>query len=485
MVHYPRTLEINELNVFAEQNKSGFLYVRGRRRVGKTWLLTDWSAGRKDCIYFSGKKDASKLETLRQFIQTWYQATGSHVLLELKPELLSWDRVFNEILIYQAKRSYKVIFIFDEIQWIAKDGSGFIGSLKTAWVHFEKQGLVSIIVCGSSNKFFSSVVGGEEKILRGIATRAPLWVYPIPLSDVKKFFLPHWSDQQIALTYLMLGGIPYYLSQLEPSLGFIHAINRAVFSRESIFIQEVDEVLGLEFNKAGLQTVKKILAVIGIFGTSQAEIRKNIKIPSSTLSEIFEKIVDYGIVFPEQDLAEPIPLSKSGIEIRYYLKDFYLNFYFSIYQQYSKRILINRGGKTLLFSDNILNCKGYYIENFSGKAFENLVRYLLENNSFASRLFTKLQLVDNDFEIGMHRSRTSQIDLVVRHNRDRIVRIIECKWGKEERGEIDVLRHKSFPLSPLEQRMNVMIRAIFPSRRYALECQHKQVVLITLPELFD
>ncbi|MBI4356279.1 MAG: AAA family ATPase [Gammaproteobacteria bacterium] len=484
MTYYPRTFEINELKKFAEQDKAGFLYVRGRRRIGKSWVLINWSSKRKNCIYFSGKKDATKQETLRQFIQTWYQATQSKILLELRFDLISWDRIFSEILLYQTKLQQKVILIFDEIQWIAKEGSGFIGSLKAAWVSFEISGFVSIVVCGSSNKFFSDKVGGEEKILRGIATRSPLWIHPVPLRDVKKFFFPKWNEQEVALTYLLFGGVPYYLSQLEGRIGFVHAINRAAFSRESIFIHEVDEVLGLEFNKAGLETVKKILSGINIFGASQSDVRKTLEISSSTVSEVFEKLIDYGILFLEEDFGKRVSISRKGIETRYFLRDFYLNFYFSVYQKYVKRILTNSDGKNLIFSDSLLSKKGYYIENFSGKAFENLVRDLFLNNSPTSCLFKKLQLVDNDFELGTYRSRTSQIDLVVKHNRDRLVRIIECKWGQENSHEIDELCHKAFPLAPTEQRMNVMIRSPSSSKRYEKICRDNQVILLNLSDLF-
>lgn len=483
-MRYPRTHEIRELQQFANQDKAGFLYVRGRRRVGKSWLLTNWSSIRKDCIYFSGKKDATKQETLRQYIQTWCQATQSHVLLELRFEFISWDRIFNEILAHQTKLQRKLVLIFDEIQWIAKEGSGFVGSLKAAWVNFEMSGLVSVIVCGSSSKFFSDTVGGEEKILRGIATRSPIWVHPAPLKDVKNFFLPRWNEQEIALTYMLFGGIPYYLAQLDGDIGFIHAINRAVFSRESIFIDEVDEILGLEFNQAGLKTVKKILSIVGIFGASQADVRKALQIPSSTLSEVFEKLVDYGILFLEEDLGRSVSLSKKGVEARYFLKDFYLNFYFSVYQKYLKCVRANSKGQQLTF-DSVLNKKGYYIENFSGKAFEHLVRYLFEYNAPSSRLFKKLSLVDNDFELGSHCSRVSQIDLVLKHSRDRLVRIIECKWGAENVKEIDALCHKAFPLEPTEHRMNVIIRSIPVSHAYEKKCRDNHVILLKLSDLFD
>jgi hypothetical protein len=474
---YNRKQELSELNLFAEEEKAGFLYVRGRRRVGKSWMLVNWVGKRKDCIYFSGKKDATKQETLQQFIQAWSVKTASNKLIELRPEMLSWDRVFNELLEFQKQENKRLILVFDEIQWIAKDGSGFIGSLKAAWILFEMSRLVSVIVCGSSNKFFSDHVGGEEKMLRGIATRAPLWIEPIPLSQFRKYLFPKWNQIEIALTYMFLGGIPYYLQQINLKYGFVHAINEAIFAKESIFITEVDELLSLEFNKSGIKRVKEILTVIGIYGCSQAKIRKTLNLSSSTISEMCEKLVEFNILFQDQSKKYG-----KGVETRYYLRDFYLIFYFSIQNKYLKRISRNSQGKDLIFSE-IINKNGYYIENFTGIAFENLVHYLLDTSEPESKLYKKLKLTDNDFIVSFLSDSNSQIDLVVKHSTDRLIRILECKWGKENSDEIEALCNKEYPLKPTEHRLNVIIKSQKPSKSYEKLCKEFEVVLITLDDL--
>ncbi|MEQ1666054.1 MAG: ATP-binding protein, partial [Bdellovibrionales bacterium] len=290
---FKRKIETQALNRFAASHKSGFLYVRGRRRVGKSWLLHKWCAQRKNALLFTGKKDASKQETIQQFIQAWLAHSLTTNLAELRPELISWDRVFSEIHQHQKSRKKKLILVFDEIQWIAKDTSGFIGSLKNAWVDFEMAGWVSIIVCGSSNKFFSDHVGGEEKILRGLATRSPLWVHPISLLQFKKIVSPHWNNLEVALLYMMIGGIPYYIQQLDLKYGFIQAINSALFSKETIFLDETDELLGLDFNKSGILKVKKILSVLSIWGGTQAKVREKLQLSSSSVSEVFDKLTDF------------------------------------------------------------------------------------------------------------------------------------------------------------------------------------------------
>ncbi len=79
-------------------SNAGFLYVRGRRRVGKSWLLTNWCQQKKNRIYFCGKKDLNSKKSILDFISTWSEFSNDNALLELKPQLLTWDKVFSEII---------------------------------------------------------------------------------------------------------------------------------------------------------------------------------------------------------------------------------------------------------------------------------------------------------------------------------------------------------------------------------------------------
>ncbi len=477
-----RENEFAELTTFAKTKESGFLYVRGRRRVGKSWLLSEWGDQQKNVLFFSGKKDASKAETLQQFVQAWALLSKSNILTEIRSELLSWDRIFSEILIHQKSKNKKIILIFDEIQWITKDRSGFVGAIKAAWVRFEKTGLVSVIICGSSSKFFSDHVGGEEKILRGIATRAPLWVHPIAFAEFYKMFKNKWNIFEVTLLYMMIGGIPYYLQQIDLQFGFVHAVNAALFAKESIFLSEADELLSLEFNKAGLRRVKEILSVLSIYGSSQASIREKLKIQTATVSETFEKLTNYDILEKNNFENETKKTIKSGVEEKYYLKDFFLNFYFSSYKKYEPVIQRNSQGKKMVFSD-LLNEEGYYIQDFTGKAFENLIRYQLEGPFQNQKLLNRLKLSDPDFFVGTYQSKAAQIDLVVTHRKDRLVRLIECKWGKESSTEIAELCNKEFPLKPTQQRLNIIIKSQEATKAYRRKCIENNVILITLKEI--
>lgn len=373
------------------------------------------------------------------------------------------------------------------MQWLAKDQAGFIGSLKAAWVTLEREKLANVIICGSSNRFFCENVGGEERLLRGVATRSPIWVPPFSPCEVRKLCFPSWNIHEVAFVYLMVGGIPFYLNRFKEELGFVHAINQGVFSKESIFIEEIDEILNLEFNKAGTKTVKYILENIGTKHASQADIRKKLKLAPSTVSDVFEKLLDYEILFPIIDLGMECHqrYKTQGKETKYRLKDFYLRFFFSVLQKLEQSVKSNQEGSNPIFPNRVITGKKFYVADFTGAAFERFVEFFFETAKPNSRVAQKINLYDKDFQIGAHKNPKSQIDVVINHKTDRIVRTIECKWGAESLKHLDEVCFKTFPLSSTQRRMNIIVTSYQPSQAYFRKAKYLGVKVLTLDDFFS
>lgn len=446
MTIFSRKKELNSLIEFAKSKKSEFMYVRGRRRIGKSWLLDEFRKRQKHCFMFSGYSDAEQAETLNNFIRSWYDFSGDNSLLEIKTEFISWKRIFKNLGDFSKKKNFPLIIILDEIQWIAKSGTGVGGALKEAWLTWQKGGLIKVIVCGSSSRFFTKQVTGEEKLLRGLRTRADLWILAIPLKTVKKDFLRNWNMEEVALTYMMIGGVPYYLERLDPEKTFIKAINDSFFTREHNLLDEIDDLLGLDFNSLGKQTVIKILSALGQSGTEHKSIVLKTGLPKSTVSRTLEKLLDYGIVFEKRKANTPLTSIKGNI--KYYMKDFFLNFYFQLLAPLKDQI--QRNEKGLIFPNAIqLSKQGYYIPNFSGKAFELLIRIMLEEAYLNqnNKLIKQILPENTTYNIKDWWSKEQEIDLILENETERVSKIIECKWGRFQQSYLKDLKEKHYPVS--------------------------------------
>jgi AAA+ ATPase superfamily predicted ATPase len=484
-----RKAEIQYLADLKDEEKSGFLYVRGRRRVGKSWLLQEFrnQCSKKECFYFSGVADLGNKESIGRFIVEWEQFTGKQNLSLYKKSQQTWDRVFSEISSYakdMKKYKKKFVLIFDEIQWIAKERSGFAGILKQVWIELEKIGNIKIIVCGSSSKFFHMKTGGEETILRGLQTKATLWVLPITLSEVRKYILPTWSLEEICLTYMMLGGIPYYLNQIDENKGFVHAINACAFLQSSIFLNEIDEILRLEFNKNGANTVKKVLSFMRQRGSSHKSLVEKSGFHLSRVTEVLEKLEEYNLIFEKTPVHAVAKLNKAGV--LFYMKDFYLNFYFQILLPRQELIKYNQKG--LLFPYSAVNSKkGLYIENFSGMAFELMIRSVVEDKRHLNlNIFRKLLLLDANYDVLDWWNKQCQVDLIIEHKQDKLSRIIECKWAyHEDKNWIDEVMNKEYVPPANFKKMYVLVVACKPSVAFLKGAKEKNVVIVTLEDFFS
>jgi uncharacterized protein len=482
MKEFKRKRELKYLHGFVSEKKSGLMYVRGRRRIGKSWLLTTFQKEIGHCFLFSGSGDSDTKSTIHHFAAEWHRFSNSEDLTRLRSPFLNWKVIFDDISRHIQTTNEMLTLIFDEVQWIAKEKSGFCGKLKEAWVTWQKSGKVKVIICGSSNRFFSRKTGGQEKILRGLQTTASLSVEPLSLREIRTLCCVGWKPTEVCLLYMMIGGIPYYLEQIDSSKGFIHAINDAIFINRSIFIEEIDELLNLDFNQSGKKTVKKVLSCLGQDGATQEKIIRATGLPSSTVSDILEKLKEYNILF-EKFPAHTNP-QRNGAGIRYHTKDFFLNFYFQVIHKMKTKI--KRNEKGLLFPYEVLQSQTkFYIPNFSGKAFELLVRHVLETSKdFSETIFAKLLLRNSDYEILCYWNKQTEIDLIVEHRKDRLSRIIECKWGSPDTSWINELLGKIYNPPEHYHKKYVLISSETLTKPFMVKAKALDITLVSIEDLF-
>ena len=148
--------------------------------------------------------------------------------------------------------------------------------------------------------------------------------------------------------------------------------------------------------------------------------------------------------------------NKSGT--RYYMRDFYLNFYFQVLDGLHDQIKKNT--KRNIFSSLLSSKIGFYIPNFSGLAFELLIESVIDrraNSAMNESIFSKLELLENNYHFGYYwEANSTQIDLFVESTVDRESRILEVKWIAGKAGLTDKY---------LEQ---VLQKAYNPPRGYRL-----------------
>lgn len=113
-----REREWQELDEAFHSNRSELILLRGRRRVGKTFLVRSYFQDQYT-FHFVGRFKKSKKDQLEAFRYELQLASGSSDL----PEFTCWRDAFRALENYleQSQDARKVVFL-DEIPWMAIRG---------------------------------------------------------------------------------------------------------------------------------------------------------------------------------------------------------------------------------------------------------------------------------------------------------------------------------------------------------------------------
>jgi hypothetical protein len=511
MESLPRPATLQKLKDFAAGEGAGLVFVRGRRRVGKTWLLQELEQELGQvCFRLVCRRHKRDSVVLREVAQDWIQFSGRAGLGLIKTASLTWKMLLDEIgehaMSFRQDHGRPMVLVIDEVQWLSTGYEESAGVIKAAWDEWAKGGAIRVILCGSSSRFFTEQFG-EGSVLRGLQTRAMISVMPFPLAILKRFALPGWSLNEAVLGYMCLGGIPYYWQRIAAKKGFRRAMNEACCTSASIMLDEWREIIATEFRTDAVESLNRLFPALlsADEGVTLHEVAERLGMAPATVGRLLEKLTSYGYVLrslPELDVeAEESSGAKIARGARYVLCDFYLHFYFSVLRPMEHEIRSNADG--LLFPSQILQGETKeYIPTFTGKAFERFVYHHIdvslrsgEWQSFLDKspklnLWQILDLPDANYDVSWNvlirgdssDKIRSQIDVLIVHEKERAVRVIECKWKSAgARADIDDVKGKTLPKRyGGYARRDFLAVSYQPTKSLAETAAQEEVTLITL-----
>ena len=408
-----RTKEIEALNRKYNSSKSEFVIVYGRRRIGKTFLVNNVFAGRFTFTYVGARKQNQKKQ-LRRFADQLKTYTGS----AYAPALSNWDEAFNALQILidaRPKEERKVIF-FDEMPWIDTPRSSFVEALEYFWNSWAAQrDDVLFIACGSATSW---MVQNLVKNKGGLHNRITEQIYlrPFRLGECEEYLHDIgcvWDRYTILQCYMVMGGVPYYMSLLNPEQSLAQNIDRLFFTKNAPMREEFGELFNALFSHADAYiSVMKALSV-NKEGLLRSEIIEHTGLSGGKLSKILDNL-------ERCDFIEVYSRFKSSVRNSLYrICDPYTLFYFKFMEGHNSK-------------DEhwwINNMRSHSVEAWQGFSFETICRsHLLEikrklgisgisTNASAWRM------------LGDGERRGVQIDLVI-DRADRVINLCEMKFSE-------------------------------------------------------
>lgn len=277
-----RKEELKILNNALKSSKSEFLAVFGRRRVGKSFLISNFfSKAPCEFFYVSGLKDHSLAEQIEEFIKqvgkTFYKGADLAIPSRWIDAFEVLTKAINEI-----QSNKKIVLFFDEFPWMVTRKSKLLQALDYYWNRYwTHNAKIKLIICGSSSSWIIRNVINNKAGLYNRVTRA-IELKPFTLRETRTFLKSrgiNLNNNQVLNLYMVFGGIPFYLNMIEKGLSAEQCIDNLCFNSNSHLINEFEKLFSSLFTKADIYvTIVKELAKHRE-GLGQAEIIKRYNIP--------------------------------------------------------------------------------------------------------------------------------------------------------------------------------------------------------------
>jgi predicted AAA+ superfamily ATPase len=244
----------NELALLKKINQTrepAFIAVYGRRRVGKTHLIREFFSDKGLYFELSGMKNAPIRLQLKNFNQRFSELFYPQLTLS---EPKNWREAFQRLTdeIKKIDTGQNVIIFFDELPWLASKRSFFIENLDYFWnSYWSRMKNIRLVVCGSAaawmlDNLIHATGGLHNRITRSILLK------PFNLRETKEYIFGkgiRLSDVQLLEIYMAMGGIPFYLSQIEKGKSSMQNINDIAFTQTGLLYNEFDNLFNSLFDK--------------------------------------------------------------------------------------------------------------------------------------------------------------------------------------------------------------------------------------------
>lgn len=410
-----RHSECETLKECLTSGRSEFVIVCGRRRIGKTFLVDQFFENRYD-FSFVGKHQTKTQTQLNYFAKALQKHSGRK-----QNPYADWYEAFDaleEYLDTLPTDRKKIIFI-DEMPWIDTQRSTFVSALENFWNGWANRRYdIVLIASGSATSWMADKLIENQGGLHNRITRR-LYLEPFTLAETEEYFRASESPltrYDILQCYMLTGGIPFYLSLMNPQMSVAQNIDMLCFYKNAPLRKEYDELYSALFTHVDSYLAAIELLNIHKDGMTKREIAKTLKLNGTFLNTVLNNL-------EQCDFIEKYELfGKRNTQV-YRLVDFYTLFYF--------KFIANRHNKDTEWWSHNIDDPG--IRSWMGLTFELIcmrhhkqIKKALGISGIGTSVSTWkcLPNVENDVP-------GAQIDMLIERS-DRVIHLCEMKFCEEE-----------------------------------------------------
>lgn len=298
------------------KKEASLIILYGRRRVGKTALLSKFMTG-KTAFYFlvTEETEQANRSSFKEMVADY---TGN-TLLKMA-EVREWLPLFQVLADYRPQE--KLVLMIDEFQYLGKSNPAFPSVFQKIWDTMLKERNVMVILCGSLISMMESQTLSYTSPLYGRRT-GQIKLKQIPFRYYNEFF-PDKSREELIECYAVTGGVPKYIELFESGSDIYSDIQHNILRKSSFLYDEPNFLLQREVTDIG--TYYSIIKTIAAGNRKLGKIAAVLETRQTGITRYLKTLIDLDILEREVPITEDNPeKSKRGL---YQIKDNFILFWF-------------------------------------------------------------------------------------------------------------------------------------------------------------
>ncbi len=365
------------------------IVLTGRRRVGKSTLIEQFSSSQKKLSFYkvTGKAPQKENRKIDELKHLSYQIMSTFEVP--RPVLHEWEDGLYAIASYV--KGGNCILMIDEVNWFGKTHDDMPGALFTLWeLKLKHIKGFTLILTGSLAGWIQKYIIEDAGWYGRISWQHNL--QPLPLTDalaiIPKTVSKRLSNHEKMRFILTSGGVPAYLEQFDFHRTFDANIQKLAFSEQGYFYNEFD-ILMKDLFRSKAERIEDILGFLNAKRRTANEISQHLKMdkPNGYLYDTLEMMEKSAFIaaVKKWDLKKG---KRSDREPFYFICDPYLRFYLKAVLPQKDQIVKNIG-KTPNNIDSLLGFQFEHIissDSRSTKTERNLVPHSPIDNRFRTQV---------------------------------------------------------------------------------------------------
>ncbi len=402
-----REQELNTLNKLYHSDKFEFAVIYGRRRVGKTALLSEFTKD-KEAVFFTGVETNAKqnLENFSKCIMEY--RTG----MAVDSSFASFQSALEYV--FELARTKRIVLVIDEYPYVARASKSLASTLQLLIDKNKDSSRLFLILCGSSMSYMEDHVLAYKAPLYGRRT-AQLKIKPFDFFVSCRYFTG-FSDFDKALAYGIVGGTPQYLLQIDDRLSIEENIKNTHLNPSSSIFEEPNNLLKQEVREPAIYNA--VITAIAAGCSKMNEISNKIDEDTSVCATYIKNLITLGIIKKESPYGE-----KSSRKTIYSIEDNMFRFWYRFVPENTS--VISRGAADIAYKRIAPELSSYM-----GSVFEEICKQYLW------KLLLEEKCAVNFNDLGRWwgtnpKTRTQEEIDIMGTDKDSAL-FAECKWTNEK-----------------------------------------------------